>query len=32
MRRKVLIIVLAVLILGGALGGGLYWRWYNSPR
>ncbi len=32
MRRKVLIIALAVLVLGAALGGGLYWRWYNSPR
>jgi hypothetical protein len=32
MRRKTLIIVLAVLLLGGAVTGGLYWRWYNSPR
>lgn len=32
MRRKTLIIVLAVLVLGGTLAGGLYWRWYNSPR
>jgi len=32
MRRKTLIIVLAVLLLGGAVAGGLYWRWYHSPR
>lgn len=32
MRRKVLLIVLAVVLLGGALGGSLYWYWINSPR
>jgi hypothetical protein len=32
MPRKALIIVLAVLVLGGVLSGVLYWRWYNSPR
>lgn len=32
MRRRVLIIVLAVVILGAALAGGLYWQWSNSPR
>jgi hypothetical protein len=32
MRRKTLIIAAALLVLGGALGGGLYWRWVNSPR
>jgi hypothetical protein len=32
MRRKTLVIALVVLVLSGALAGGLYWRWYNSPR
>ncbi len=32
MRRKILISALIVLILVGGLAGGLYWRWYNSPR
>ncbi len=32
MRRKTWIIAVAILVLGGALGGGLYWRWANSPR
>jgi hypothetical protein len=32
MRRKALIITLAALVLGAALAGGLYWRWYRSPR
>jgi hypothetical protein len=32
MRRKTLVIALAVLVLSGALAGGLYWHWYNSPR
>jgi hypothetical protein len=32
MRRKTWIIAVAIVVLGGALGGGLYWRWANSPR
>jgi hypothetical protein len=32
MRRPTLISILAVLVLGTALAGGLYWRWYHSPR
>ena len=32
MRRKPWIIALAIVVLGGALAGGLYWRWANSPR
>jgi hypothetical protein len=32
MRRKTLIIAMAVVVLGAALAGGLYWRWANSPR
>ncbi len=32
MRRKVLLIVLAVVLLGGTLGGSLYWYWVDSPR
>ncbi|HZE21665.1 MAG TPA: hypothetical protein VE082_06400 [Desulfobaccales bacterium] len=32
MRQKTWIIALTLLIIGGALGGGLYWRWLNSPR
>jgi hypothetical protein len=32
MRRKVLILTLAALVLGAAITGGLYWRWCHSPR
>ena len=32
MRRKTWIIVVAIVVLAGALAGGLYWRWANSPR
>ena len=32
MRRKTWIIAMAIVVLGGALAGGLYWRWANSPR
>jgi hypothetical protein len=32
MRRKTWIIALLIVVLGGALGAGLYWRWSNSPR
>lgn len=32
MRRKTLIIAMAMVVLGAALAGGLYWRWANSPR
>jgi hypothetical protein len=32
MRRKTWIIAVAIVVLGGALAGGLYWRWVNSPR
>jgi hypothetical protein len=32
MRRKTWIIAVAIVVLGGALVGGLYWRWANSPR
>jgi hypothetical protein len=32
MRRKTWIIALAIVVLGAALSGGLYWRWANSPR
>jgi hypothetical protein len=32
MRRKTLIIAVAIVVLGVALAGGLYWRWVNSPR
>jgi hypothetical protein len=32
MRRKTLIIAMAVVVLGAALAGGLYWRWTDSPR
>jgi hypothetical protein len=32
MQRKTWIIALAIVILGGAVAGGLYWRWTNSPR
>ena len=31
MQRKTLIIAVAIVVLGGALAGGLYWRWANSP-
>lgn len=32
MPRRLLFIILATLILATAVAGGLYWRWYNSPR
>lgn len=32
MQRKTWIIALAIVILGGVVAGGLYWRWANSPR
>jgi hypothetical protein len=32
MRRKTWIILLLSVVLGASLGGGLYWRWVNSPR
>ena len=32
MRRKTWIIAVAIVVLGGGLAGGLYWRWANSPR
>ena len=32
MSRKTWIIALAIVVLGGAVAGGLYWRWINSPR
>jgi hypothetical protein len=32
MRRKTWIIVVAIVVLGGGLAGGLYWQWINSPR
>ena len=32
MRRKTWIIAVGILLLGGALAGGLYWHWANSPR
>jgi hypothetical protein len=32
MRRKTWIIALAIVVLGAAAAGGLYWRWANSPR
>jgi len=32
MRRKNWIIAVAIVVLGGVLAGGLYWRWANSPR
>jgi hypothetical protein len=32
MSRKTWIIAVAIVFLGGALAGGLYWRWANSPR
>lgn len=32
MRRKAWIIAVAIVVLGAAVAGGLYWRWANSPR
>ena len=32
MRRKTWIIAVVIVVLGTALGGGLWWRWANSPR
>lgn len=32
MRRPILLIILATFSLGIILAGGLYWRWYKSPR
>ncbi len=32
MRRKTWIIAAIMVVLAGALAGGLYWRWANSPR
>lgn len=32
MRRKTLIIILAMVILGAGVAGGLYFRWLYSPR
>jgi hypothetical protein len=32
MQRKTWIIAVAIVVLCGALAGGLYWRWANSPR
>jgi hypothetical protein len=32
MQRKTWIIAVAIVVLGGAVAGGLYWRWINSPR
>jgi hypothetical protein len=32
MRRKTWIIAVAIVVLGGSVAGGLYWRWLNSPR
>jgi hypothetical protein len=32
MRRKTWIIAATIVVLGGALASGLYWRWANSPR
>jgi hypothetical protein len=32
MRRKTWVIAVAIVVLGAALAGGLYWRWANSPR
>ena len=32
MRRRTWLILLTVVVLGGALAGGLYWHWLSSPR
>ena len=32
MQRKTWIIAVAIVVLGGAVAGGLYWHWANSPR
>jgi len=32
MPRRLIYVILATLILATAVAGGLYWRWYNSPR
>ena len=32
MQRKTWIIAVAIVVLGGTVAGGLYWRWINSPR
>jgi len=32
MPRRLIFTLLATLILATAVAGGLYWRWYNSPR
>ena len=32
MQRKTWIIAVAIVVLGGAVAGGLYWSWINSPR
>jgi hypothetical protein len=32
MQRKTWIIAVVIMVLGGAVAGGLYWRWANSPR
>jgi hypothetical protein len=32
MGRKTWIVLAAVLVLAGTVGGGLYWRWVSSPR
>jgi hypothetical protein len=32
MARKPLLLVLAAVILAGAVAGALWWRWYTSPR
>lgn len=32
MSRKTWVIAVAIVVLGGVLAGGLYWRWVNSPR
>ncbi len=32
MRRRTWLILLTIVVLGGALAGGLYWHWANSPR
>jgi hypothetical protein len=32
MPRRLIFVLLGTLILATAVAGGLYWRWYNSPR